>query len=88
MRGPRLQLGDVFGKRLELDGVLVAEFRGSKHRRLTLTPGRHTLSVRPFMEEEALVSGVLDTRDILYYVSVATIAVAVGTFSLESRRWT
>jgi hypothetical protein len=48
---------------VEVDGVLVAEFRGSKHRRLTLTPGRHTISVRPFMEEEVIVSGVLDTRD-------------------------
>ena len=44
------------------------------------------LSLRAHFENVA--KGVLDTRDILYYVSVATIAVAVGTFSLESRRWT
>ncbi len=37
---------------------------------------------------ENVAKGVLDTRDILYYLSVAALAVTIGTFSLESRRWT
>ena len=35
-----------------------------------------------------IAKGVLDTRDILFYLSVTAIAVTVGTYSLESRRWT
>jgi len=37
---------------------------------------------------ENIAKGVLDSRDILYYASVTILSVAVGTFSLDSRRWT
>jgi ABC-2 type transport system permease protein len=37
---------------------------------------------------ENISKGVLDTRDVLYYLTVTAIAVTVGTYSLESRRWT
>jgi ABC-2 type transport system permease protein len=35
-----------------------------------------------------IAKGVLDTRDILFYLSVVVLTVTVSTFSLESRRWT
>jgi ABC-2 type transport system permease protein len=37
---------------------------------------------------ENIAKGVVDTRDILYYLSVTALAVTIGTYSLESRRWT
>ena len=37
---------------------------------------------------ENVARGVLDTRDTLFYLSVSAFAVIVGTYSLESRRWT
>lgn len=37
---------------------------------------------------ETIAKGVLDSRGILYYLSVTAFAVVVGTYSLESRRWT
>jgi len=36
---------------------------------------------------ESLAKGVLDTRDILYYVSVMVISLVIATASLESRKW-
>lgn len=35
-----------------------------------------------------IAKGVLDTRDILFYLSVTVFTVTVATFSLDSRRWT
>jgi ABC-2 type transport system permease protein len=32
--------------------------------------------------------GILDTRDLLFYLSVTGLSVIVGAFSLQSRRWT
>ena len=37
---------------------------------------------------ENISRGVLDSRDIIFYLSVTAFAVTIGTFSLESRRWT
>jgi ABC-2 type transport system permease protein len=36
---------------------------------------------------ESLAKGVLDTRDILYYVSVMVVSLVIATASLESRKW-
>jgi ABC-2 type transport system permease protein len=36
---------------------------------------------------EAIVRGVIDSRDVLYYASVITISLVIATVSLESRRW-
>jgi len=35
-----------------------------------------------------IAKGVLDTRDIVFYLSVVVLTITVSTFSLESRRWT
>ncbi len=34
-----------------------------------------------------IAKGVLDTRDILFYLSVTALSVIMGAFSLQSRRW-
>jgi ABC-2 type transport system permease protein len=36
---------------------------------------------------ESLGRGVIDTRDVLYYLSVIVVALMVATVSLESRKW-
>lgn len=36
---------------------------------------------------ENMAKGVLDTRDVIFYLSVTAVAVTIGTYSLESRRW-
>lgn len=35
-----------------------------------------------------IAKGVLDTRDILFYLSITALAVTIGNYSLEGRRWT
>lgn len=45
-----------------------------------------TLSMRDHFE--TIAKGVLDTRGIVYYLSITVLSVVVGTYSLESRRWT
>ncbi len=45
-----------------------------------------TLSMRDHFE--TIAKGVLDTRGIVYYLSITIVSVVVGTYSLESRRWT
>ena len=37
---------------------------------------------------ENVAKGVLDTRDVIFYLSVTAVAVTIGKFSLEARRWT
>ncbi len=37
---------------------------------------------------ENVAKGVLDTRDILFYLSVSAFALTIGNYSVESRRWT
>ena len=36
---------------------------------------------------ESLSRGVIDSRDVLYYVSVMVVALIIATVSLESRKW-
>lgn len=36
---------------------------------------------------EAVTRGVIDSRDIVYYLSVITVSLVVATVSLESRKW-
>ncbi len=36
---------------------------------------------------ENIGRGVIDTRDVIYYVSLITVSLLVATLSLESRRW-
>ncbi len=36
---------------------------------------------------ENIGRGVIDTRDVIYYLSVITVSLLVATLSLESRRW-
>jgi ABC-2 type transport system permease protein len=36
---------------------------------------------------ESLAKGVMDTRDILYYVSLMVVSLVIATASLESRKW-
>ena len=37
---------------------------------------------------ETIAKGVLDSRGIVYYLSITVFSVIIGTYSLESRRWT
>ena len=37
---------------------------------------------------ENVAKGVLDSRDVLFYLSVTALSVTIGAYSLESRRWT
>jgi ABC-2 type transport system permease protein len=36
---------------------------------------------------EAISRGVIDTRDVLYYLSVTAVSLVIATVSLESRKW-
>ena len=36
---------------------------------------------------EAVSKGVIDSRDIVYYLSVMTVSLVIATLSLESRKW-
>jgi len=36
---------------------------------------------------ENIGRGIIDTRDVVYYVSVMAISLLLATLSLESRRW-
>ncbi len=36
---------------------------------------------------ENIGRGVIDTRDVVYYLSIITVSLLVATLSLESRRW-
>ena len=36
---------------------------------------------------ENISRGVIDTRDVIYYLSVMAVCLLVATLSLESRRW-
>jgi ABC-2 type transport system permease protein len=36
---------------------------------------------------ENISRGVIDTRDVIYYVSVMGVSLLVATLALESRRW-
>jgi ABC-2 type transport system permease protein len=36
---------------------------------------------------ESISRGVIDTRDVIYYLSVITVCLVVATVSLESRKW-
>jgi ABC-2 type transport system permease protein len=36
---------------------------------------------------ESISRGVIDSRDVIYYLSVITVCLVVGTVSLESRKW-
>ncbi len=49
---------------------------------------RDTFAIMSFKAHFTNVAkGILDTRDVLFYLSVTAFTVTVGTFSLESRRW-
>jgi ABC-2 type transport system permease protein len=36
---------------------------------------------------ESLSRGVIDSRDVIYYVSVMVVALVIATASLQSRKW-
>ncbi len=36
---------------------------------------------------ESISKGVIDSRDIVYYLSVMTVSLVIATLSLESRKW-
>ena len=36
---------------------------------------------------EAISRGVIDTRDIVYYLSMMVVSLLIATLSLESRKW-
>jgi ABC-2 type transport system permease protein len=36
---------------------------------------------------ESLSRGVIDSRDVIYYVSVMVVSLVIATVSLESRKW-
>ena len=36
---------------------------------------------------ESISRGVIDTRDVIYYLSVIAVSLVVATLSLESRKW-
>jgi ABC-2 type transport system permease protein len=36
---------------------------------------------------EAISKGVIDSRDIIYYLSVMVVSLVIATVSLESRKW-
>ena len=36
---------------------------------------------------EAISRGVIDTRDVFYYLSIMAISLVVATVALESRKW-
>jgi ABC-2 type transport system permease protein len=36
---------------------------------------------------ENIGRGVIDSRDVIYYLSMITVSLLVATLSLESRRW-
>jgi ABC-2 type transport system permease protein len=36
---------------------------------------------------ESISRGVIDTRDVIYYLSVITVSLVIATLSLESRKW-
>jgi ABC-2 type transport system permease protein len=36
---------------------------------------------------ESLGRGVIDSRDVIYYVSVMVVSLIIATSSLESRKW-
>jgi ABC-2 type transport system permease protein len=36
---------------------------------------------------EAISRGVIDTRDVVYYLSVMVVSLVIATVSLESRKW-
>jgi ABC-2 type transport system permease protein len=36
---------------------------------------------------ESLSRGVIDSRDVIYYVSVMVVSLIIATASLESRKW-
>lgn len=44
-----------------IDGVIAAEFRGSGERKVSLLPGRHTVEIRPFLEDSPSFTGIIDT---------------------------
>jgi ABC-2 type transport system permease protein len=52
-----------------------------------MTVGRFLAPLAPATHLESLARGVIDTRDVLYFVSLAGFSLAVAFRSLESRRW-
>jgi ABC-2 type transport system permease protein len=36
---------------------------------------------------EAISRGVIDSRDVVYYLSVMVVSLVIATVSLESRKW-
>jgi ABC-2 type transport system permease protein len=36
---------------------------------------------------ESISRGVIDSRDIIYYLSVMVVSLVIATVSLESRKW-
>jgi ABC-2 type transport system permease protein len=36
---------------------------------------------------ESISRGVIDARDVIYYLSVITVCLVIATVSLESRKW-
>jgi ABC-2 type transport system permease protein len=50
-----------------------------------LQPLLHFLSISNHFEN--ISRGVIDTRDVIYYLSIMGVSLLFATLSLESRRW-